>query len=367
MSVDIVQLLAMYGMLNPKQTTQAGKTLNVQQDVMNNMLFSPLWGASTDTYDPMLTLPEPQYVPAPQVGMPTAMSYSNGTGTMADISNGLISNSLTFDGALRMLKEALASPSSDINGMDEKTLTDEVRAIRDEVTKYAAQQAEAEFKMQNAPRTDIFAKAGLPSPTEQYTADTLPSTSAAMQALMSRLTPLQAEADKAQAALDSYRSESKSKRASQPPAPTVERTGDPKLDAHKVEVEKKLADVEAQFRAAEEQYKKTRSVLDAGKLSALWQRRANLIYERKHPGWAGYVAAKPLESQPAPFPKPSEVDQTLKDLMAKQETAGKKSKRVADALQAAKEGQLAALNYLGRTPLQDALQQRAAAMKAIGM
>lgn len=156
-----------------------GSGVNSMQDVLFNTILSPNWGMLTGSYDPYLTLPEQQYVPDPSVGMPIAFSAAQGQGTMARIASGLMSGDMPYDDALRFLAKNQADPAADVYGMD---LAGEVSKIRDEVNSYNAQVAEAQFGGANQ-SDNVYAKAGLPTPDRQYSFEDMPK-SARLQALM---------------------------------------------------------------------------------------------------------------------------------------------------------------------------------------
>jgi hypothetical protein len=156
-----------------------GSGVNSLQDVLFNTILSPNWGMLTGSYDPYLTLPEQQYVPDPSVGMPIAFSAAQGEGTMARIASGLMSGDMPYDDALRFLAKNQADPAADVYGMD---LAGEVSKIRDEVNSYNAQVAEAQFGAANQ-GDNVYAKAGLPTPDRQYSFEDMPKSSR-LQALM---------------------------------------------------------------------------------------------------------------------------------------------------------------------------------------
>lgn len=155
-----------------------GSSVNTTQDVLFNTILNPQWGMLTGSYDPYLTMPEQQYVADPSVGMPITTSASQGSGTMAEIANGLLSGSMPFDEALRILSKRQTDPKSDVFGMD---LAGEVSKIRDEINSYNADVAQASAG--GTQQDNVYSKAGLPTPDRMYTAADMPK-SARLQSLL---------------------------------------------------------------------------------------------------------------------------------------------------------------------------------------
>ena len=170
-------LLALLVQMMSADSTGASKGTNTMQDALFSMLLDPSFGILTNTYDPMLTVQPANpdsYAPPPEVGMPITMSYINGQGKMGEIVQGMLSGEIEFDQALRDVENATADQNSELYGQDLTDLKAELNTVRTEINDYAAKAAEAQYAAdQVQPRTDEYAKRGLPLPSEQYTADTM--------------------------------------------------------------------------------------------------------------------------------------------------------------------------------------------------
>lgn len=170
-------LLALLVQMMSADSTGASKGTNTMQDALFSMLLDPSFGILTDTYDPMLTVQPANpdsYAPPPEVGMPITMSYVNSGGKMGEIAQGLLGGEITFDQALRDVENATADQNSELYGQDVTDLKAELNTLRTEINDYSAKAAQAQFAAgQIEPRTDEYAKRGLPLPSEQYTADTM--------------------------------------------------------------------------------------------------------------------------------------------------------------------------------------------------
>lgn len=153
--------------------TSGGKTqsLNKTQDLMS-WLFDPNFAILTGSYDPYLTLGQQAYVPDQSVAMPTLMSESRGTGTLARIANGLLGGAMTYSGALGELTKAQATEGSDVFGLD---LKDQVSKMWDELSKYQQDVDKAAFDQSNAAAETPYAKAGLPTPDKRWAVEDMPS------------------------------------------------------------------------------------------------------------------------------------------------------------------------------------------------
>ncbi len=150
------------------------KQLNYGQDA-NSLIFSPQFGMMTGTYDPTLLVPQAQQ--PYQDDLPLTTMYLNDGGVMGDIAAGMLDGRLSATQAQKLVMNALADPASDISGMPQEQLFDTVLALQKEITANASnrQKYESEAAAVAAQRTDPYAAAGLPSPLEEYTPETIGS------------------------------------------------------------------------------------------------------------------------------------------------------------------------------------------------
>lgn len=166
------QVLAMMMMLG-FDPTGSGKSVNLAQDITGGSLMNPMWGMLTGTYDPMLLVPQ-STAPSMDQAAPFTFRYANSTGTMSDIARGVLEN-MTRTEARTVLKNAISDQNSDVAGQDINDLMSDVDAMFSEVKDYnkaVQQSAAADAK---AAQENPYAKAGLPSPFEQWSAETVPS------------------------------------------------------------------------------------------------------------------------------------------------------------------------------------------------
>lgn len=166
------QILAMMMMMG-FDPTGSNKSVNLAQDVTGGSLMNPMWGMLTGTYDPMLLVPQ-STAPSLDQAAPFTFRYANSTGTMSDIARGVLEN-MTRTDARTMLKNAIADQNSDVAGQDINDLMSDVDAMFDEIKDYNDAANKAAVADAQAMQDNPYAKAGLPSPFEQWSAETVPS------------------------------------------------------------------------------------------------------------------------------------------------------------------------------------------------
>jgi hypothetical protein len=187
--VDVSQLLpwlqdATYKDQSNALTTQS-KATNNSQDIIK-LLFDPQFAALIGGYDPMLAVDQaPPVQPYPD-NLPLTQMYltSGADPTMSMIVAGLLSDGpdrITPIAAKRMVMEAAAAEGGELSGMDPIALSDSIDAVVKEITdnqtartQWDQEQAQIQTDYANKPRDDIFSRAGLPSPLERYSAETIP-------------------------------------------------------------------------------------------------------------------------------------------------------------------------------------------------
>jgi hypothetical protein len=144
------------------------------------MMFSPQFAMMTGTYDPMLAAPAQPEPVAPVMEQWGVIDQYTGSANpdIAYVANGLKSGQLDGITARQMLNNAM---STSLTGVTPEQIESMVSAMEGEVAdnsnryaQYQADVAQAEAVAAAAPRTDPYAEFGLPSPLEQYTAETLP-------------------------------------------------------------------------------------------------------------------------------------------------------------------------------------------------
>jgi hypothetical protein len=160
------------------------KQTNLNQDMLWQ-LFQPSFGMLTGTYDPMLTLPQEQQVPEYVGTMPIASVWLNSPNQVVrEVAEGLVAAVRpATDPETGQAVSVGLDPASALTRLTEEAEMDTesaqsmIDAVLGDAAKYETGRVEHESKYAAvAPekRDDAYAKAGLPSPAEEYTLDTLP-------------------------------------------------------------------------------------------------------------------------------------------------------------------------------------------------
>ena len=172
MDPQLLAMLAQLGLMDSKGLTNQSKQTNITQDLLFNMLMNPMFGVLTNTFDP-LSLPAPP--PAYNNDELAAIEvYLNDPSVMGEIANGLLSKKMTPVQAMTLAKREATTEGSALFGMDERQIQDEIMRINDAVVKNDSARVAYERDAAGKQQEDIFTKAGLPSMLEQYTAETVP-------------------------------------------------------------------------------------------------------------------------------------------------------------------------------------------------
>jgi hypothetical protein len=153
---------------------------------MMDMIMSGKMGALTDTYSGGQQ-PQ-QYVASPQVAMPTAYDYLNAQGPMADIVRQMMSSDpsvhITPDGAQRLLVSQTQDSNSPLFGQDVGFLTSQLNKVSQEINDYSAANAKQQWAASQPDPNNPFVKAGLPTPDQRWTGDSVPYQMNASEAQM---------------------------------------------------------------------------------------------------------------------------------------------------------------------------------------
>jgi len=175
-------MLAMLGGVNPK-------SVNTMQD-LSSYLFNPQYGITGDTYESAYTLPEP-YVP----NTPRLDAYMNSANPIwRDVASGIQGGSLDEASAVAALYNGLGFEydTQIKQGLSVSDLRSAVKEMFDEKERDMAARIEYDRNLLESERENVFGKAGLPQPYDQWSAETMP-VSDDLKAFLSRLTSLQGE------------------------------------------------------------------------------------------------------------------------------------------------------------------------------
>lgn len=175
-------MLAMLGGVNPK-------SVNTMQD-LSSYLFNPQYGITGDTYESAYTLPEP-YVP----NTPRLDAYMNSANTIwRDVASGIQSGSLDEASAVAALYNGLGfTYDTEIKqGLSVSDLRSAVKEMFDEKERDMTARIEYDRNLLESERENVFGKAGLPQPYDQWSAETMP-VSDDLKAFLSRLPKIQSE------------------------------------------------------------------------------------------------------------------------------------------------------------------------------
>ena len=183
-----------------KASTIDARKTNIMQDLFQ-MMMSPEFAAMTGTYDPTLlgnadkVVAQPTLTEFNESTPQTDGVMKAGTSFMCEIASGMKSGDVSPDSARTLLDNAYHDHPELFGDRAPEDYYKQVDDLYGEVTSNQALRGQAAAKNQQTvteyertsgkawdenytapppPRTDPFVKMGLPSPTEQYTADTLP-------------------------------------------------------------------------------------------------------------------------------------------------------------------------------------------------
>jgi hypothetical protein len=179
-------MLAMLGGVNPK-------SVNTMQD-LSSYLFNPQYGITGNTYESAYTLPEP-YVP----NTPRLDAYMNSSNAIwRDVASGIQSGSLDEASAVAALYNGLGFEydTQVKQGLSVSDLRSAVKEMFDEKERDMSARIEYDRNLLEAERENVFGKAGLPQPYDEWSAETMP-VSDDLKAFLSRLSTIQKDVDTA--------------------------------------------------------------------------------------------------------------------------------------------------------------------------
>lgn len=182
MSTTYEMMLQMLGGVNPK-------SVNTMQD-LSSYLFNPQYGVTGDTYESSYVLPAP-YVP----NTPRLDSYLNSSNPLwRDVASGIQSGSLDEASAVAALYNGLGfTYETEIKqGLSLDGLRSAVKEMFDEKERDLAARIKYDQDLLESEAGNIFGKAGLPQPTEEFDVTNMP-VSDDLMAFFSRLQKMQGD------------------------------------------------------------------------------------------------------------------------------------------------------------------------------
>ena len=148
---------------------QASGVNNIQD--LLKLLFDPQMAMMTGSYDPMLMggVAQQQWQPTPQPianWAQTDAALQSGDPTIAAVADGIKTGQLNVLEASQMLVDAGYTETAAAHAANQWTTeaSDNAQAM----SQWEQENAQAQQEFANAPRDDVFSRAGLPSPQEQY-------------------------------------------------------------------------------------------------------------------------------------------------------------------------------------------------------
>ena len=171
---DIMRMLL--GGVNPKSVNN--------MESMSSWLFNPQYGVTGDTYESAYTLPAP-YTP----NTPRLDAYLNSANPVfRDVASGIASGQLDEASAVAALYNGLGfSYDTEVKqGLSLPDLRSAVKEMFDERERDMAARIEYDQNLLDYERNNLFGKAGLPQPNEQWDMGNMPI-SDDLRAFMSRL------------------------------------------------------------------------------------------------------------------------------------------------------------------------------------
>jgi len=176
MATTYDMMLQMLGGVNPK-------SVNTMQD-LSSYLFNPQYGITGNTFDFSYTLPAP-YVP----NTPRLDAYANSTNPLwRDTALGIMDGSLDEASAVAALYNGLGFEyETEVKqGLSLEGIRSAVKEMFDEKERDVAARIKYDQDLLESEASNIFGKAGLPQPYEQWNMDDMPI-SDDLRAFMSRL------------------------------------------------------------------------------------------------------------------------------------------------------------------------------------
>jgi hypothetical protein len=182
MATTYEMMLQMLGGVNPK-------SVNTMQD-LSSYLFNPQYGITGNTFDPSYTLPAP-YVP----NTPRLDAYANSTNPLwRDTAMGIMNGSLDEASAVAALYNGLGFDyETEVKqGLSLDGIRSAVKEMFDEKERDVAARIKYDQDLLESEAGNIFGKAGLPQPYEEWTAETMP-VSDPLRSFFSRLQTMENE------------------------------------------------------------------------------------------------------------------------------------------------------------------------------
>lgn len=182
MATTYEMMLQMLSGVNPK-------SVNAMQD-LSSYLFNPQYGITGDTYESSYVLPAP-YVSNTQ----RLDSYLNSTNPLwRDTARGILDGTLDEASAVAALYNGLGfTYETEVKqGLNLDGIRSAVKEMFDEKERDMAARIKYDQDLLEAEAGNVFGKAGLPQPTEEFTAETMP-VSDDLMAFFSRLQKMQGD------------------------------------------------------------------------------------------------------------------------------------------------------------------------------
>lgn len=182
MTTTYDMMLQMLGGVNPK-------SVNTMQD-LSSYLFNPQYGITGNTFDFSYTLPAP-YVP----NTPRLDAYANSTNPLwRDTALGIMDGSLDEASAVAALYNGLGFDyETEVKqGLSLEGIRSAVKEMFDEKERDVAARIKYDQDLLESEAGNIFGKAGLPQPYEEWTAETMP-VSDPLRSFFSRLQTMENE------------------------------------------------------------------------------------------------------------------------------------------------------------------------------
>lgn len=182
MATAYEMMLQMLGGVNPK-------SVNTMQD-LSSYLFNPQYGITGDTYESSYVLPAP-YVP----NTPRLDTYANSTNQLwRDTARGIMDGTLDEASAVAALYNGLGfTYETEVKqGLNLDGIRSAVKEMFDEKERDMAARIKYDQDLLESEASNVFGKAGLPQPTEEFTAETMP-VSDDLMAFFSRLQRMQGD------------------------------------------------------------------------------------------------------------------------------------------------------------------------------
>lgn len=182
MATAYEMMLQMLGGVNPK-------SVNTMQD-LSSYLFNPQYGITGDTYESSYVLPAP-YVP----NTPRLDTYANSTNQLwRDTARGIMDGTLDEASAVAALYNGLGfTYETEVKqGLNLDGIRSAVKEMFDEKERDMAARIKYDQDLLESEAGNVFGKAGLPQPTEEFDVTNMP-VSDDLMAFFSRLQKMQGD------------------------------------------------------------------------------------------------------------------------------------------------------------------------------